>query len=125
MYVYESGRARAMFNCKEKKKYFKQNLISFFSLLIFAFSFYFHFNLDTDGTTKAPIPKPLIKTSPKKLQQEQLQQQQLQMQPNEFDTNAIKEQPIEDVSVQKQGRGNCYTEPMHHNCVTSELYLIT
>lgn len=89
------------------------------------FFIWFLKNLGTDGASKAPKPKPLIKASPKKLQQVQLQQQPLQMQSNELDTNAIKEQPIEDSAVQKQGRGNCYTEPMHHNCVTSELYLIT
>lgn len=44
----------------------------------------------------------------------------------ELGTNTIKERPIEDDAVQKQGRGNCYIEPMHqNNCVQSELYLIT
>lgn len=68
---------------------------------------------------RTPVPKPLIKINPK--------QQQLQQEHVEFETNAIKERPlIEDDAVQKQGRGNCYTQPMHqNNCVTSELYMIT
>lgn len=69
-----------------------------------------------------PIPKPLIKTNPK------MQQQQQQQQPREevHAASIVKEQPIENEAIQKQGRGNCYTEPMHpNNCVQSELYLIT
>lgn len=66
------------------------------------------------------VPRPLIKTNPKKQQQQLQQQQTLQ------ETNVIKDRPVEYESLQKQGRGNCYTEPMHQtNCVTSELYLIT
>ncbi|XP_031621356.1 tumor necrosis factor receptor superfamily member wengen [Contarinia nasturtii] len=77
---------------------------------------YFEELLNTDG---APMPKPLIKTNPKK-------QQQIEQQKVELDTSTIKERPIEDDAVQKKGRGNCYIEPMHqNNCVTSELYMIT
>lgn len=83
--------------------------ISFYSLL---------FQIDNDGMNRAPIPKPLIKINPKK--------QQIEPQKIEHEINATKERPIEDESVQKQGRGNCYIEPMHqNNCVTSELYMIT
>lgn len=79
----------------------------------------FHFTLDNDGTSRAPVPKPLIKTNPKK-------HQQIEQQKVELDTSTIKDRPIEDDTVQKQGRGNCYTEPMHqNNCVTSELYMLT
>lgn len=57
-----------------------------------------------------------------------MQQQQQQQQPREevHAASIVKEQPIENEAIQKQGRGNCYTEPMHpNNCVQSELYLIT
>lgn len=65
------------------------------------------------------MPKPLIKINPKK--QHQLEQQKV-----ELVVDTMKERPIEDDAIQKQGRGNCYTEPMHqNNCVTSELYMIT
>lgn len=87
-------------------------------LLIFRLLFSL-FRIDNDGTNRAPLPKPLIKVNPKK--EQQLEQHHVPV------INAIKEHPIiEDDVVQKQGRGNCYTEPMHqNNCVTSELYLIT
>lgn len=76
--------------------------------------------VDNDINNRALIPRPLIKTNPKK------QQQQLQQQLSLQETNVIKDRPVEYESLQKQGRGNCYTEPMHQtNCVTSELYLIT
>lgn len=81
--------------------------------------FYFRFALDTEGTSRAPVPKPLIKINPKK-------HQAIEQQKVECETDAIKERPIEDEAVQKQGRGNCYTEPMHqNNCVQSELYMLT
>lgn len=98
-------------NSIDRLKYLRKLLIFrlFFSL----------FRIDNDGTNRAPLPKPLIKVNPKK--EQQLEQHHVPV------INAIKEHPIiEDDAVQKQGRGNCYTEPMHqNNCVTSELYLIT
>lgn len=81
--------------------------------------FFFIFLIDNGHGGRVPIPRPLIKVNPKK---QELLKQQKEM----HETHAIKEQPIEDEATQKQGRGNCYTEPMHQsNCVTSELYLIT
>lgn len=69
------------------------------------------------------MPKPLIKINPKNSKDTIQPSSQQKV---EFETNAIKERPIEDDAVQKQGRGNCYIEPMHqNNCVTSELYLLT
>lgn len=71
------------------------------------------------------MPKPLIKCSPKKVDAPMTsfgQQPIVQAEPHVIKENA----PVEDNTLQKQGRGNCYTEPMHlTNCVTSELYLIT
>ncbi|XP_055307677.1 tumor necrosis factor receptor superfamily member wengen [Sitodiplosis mosellana] len=85
---------------------------------------YFEELLNNDGTNRAPVPKPLIKTNPKKHQP--IESKVDLKQKVECETNTIKERPIEDETVQKQGRGNCYTEPMHqNNCVTSELYMLT
>lgn len=79
--------------------------------------------LSTDNESSSLVPKPLIKCSPKKdLMKSSYAQQPIV----QAESITVKDNiPIEDDSRQKQGRGNCYTEPMHLNCVTSELYLIT
>lgn len=75
--------------------------------------------LDNGNCSRVPVPKPLIKINPEK--QQKLKQPVVAV----HSASIAKEQPIENEAIQKQGRGNCYTEPMHPNCVTSELYLIT
>lgn len=94
-----------------------------FFLFLTNFSFFPIILIDSDGA-RVPIPKPLIKVNPKK---EQKVEQKLEQHHEPLVNAPHKEHPIiEDDAVQKQGRGNCYTEPMHqNNCVTSELYLIT
>lgn len=87
---------------------------NFMVVLLLFFSF-----LDNDNSSRVPVPKPLIKINPEK--QQKLKEPEVAV----HSTSIAKEQPIESEAIQKQGRGNCYTEPMHPNCVTSELYLIT
>lgn len=94
-----------------------------FFLFLTNFSFFPIILIDSDGA-RVPIPKPLIRVNPKK---EQKVEQKLEQHHEPLVNAPHKEHPIiEDDAVQKQGRGNCYKEPMHqNNCVTSELYLIT